>query len=193
MARVTTTRLADDKDRPAVRVVVSAGVLRGRRTISQRVLRDLLAGIVGADWKRPNAPWRLSRRRRLPRERQEFIFVVGGRDSAGGEPPLPVGAERWDEADWARFHATRELLRMFDEACSASPHLTKAQVAKRLERRAGRWARARGLRCSLATLDRYRVRTDPTSYYFDGNVDRRGRGQRRRQRTAKRRKEVKSR
>jgi len=178
MTRMTTTRLADDKNRAAVRVVISRGVLRGRRTM--RAVRDVLAGVVGSDWKRPNAPWRLLRRRRLPGGRQEFVFCPGGRDSGGGESPLPVGAEQWDEADWGRFHATRALLGKFDELRRAYPHLSKAQVAKRLERRAGRWAGARGLRCSLATLDRYRVRTDPTSPQYDGNADRRGRGRRRR-------------
>jgi hypothetical protein len=148
----------------------------GDHRTATRAARAVLAEVVGSNWSRRDGAWRLSNYARLPGGGVELTFSPGRRTS---ELPIPPGADTWSAGDWGRYGGTAELLRRFDAFCARHGDLSLRAAVARFRDKYTRWAQWRGLSISASTLRAYRRRVDPTSPHFDGNIDRRGRGPRR--------------
>lgn len=112
------------------------------------------------------------RYRPTPRRRGRLAVIPDGVPEQKRMLPRDFGEH---ETDAQRYRDTVELLNRVADFHAAHPKWPAARRWAAVERRFGRWARARRLSCKPGTLREYARRVDPYRGCFDGNMDRRGR------------------
>jgi len=169
-------QIASAGDQVALSDLVERQAFAGpSRQAQERNARRWIESLSTAARSKRGNRWYVNNSAVLPSGSTVLAFVRCG---DGGEKyqgyRLPSTAKDWTEKQRQRFLDTHELIRRFDAFGASRRRVAAKDLATPFALAHGDWAKAKGLKCDLRTLRRYRDRLTPGSPRFDGNVDGRG-------------------